>query len=81
MAGVRGLELRNSEMLGRGEPSFNPEMVREQKPDTFSGGLQQPNMKSPAGAGCRCYCYACRIDSNAGAESTNGGPEWEFAPH
>jgi hypothetical protein len=32
-------------------------------------------------AGCRCYCHACRIDSNTGAERTNGGPEWEFAPH
>src|SRR5205807_2654266 len=33
LAGVAGLELRNSETLGRGEPSFNPEMLRQQKPD------------------------------------------------
>jgi hypothetical protein len=30
---VARLELWNSETLGRGEPSFNPEMVRKQKPD------------------------------------------------
>jgi hypothetical protein len=29
LAGVGGLELRNSETLGRGEPSFDPEMLRQ----------------------------------------------------
>jgi hypothetical protein len=33
LAGVGGLELRNSETLGREKPSFNPEMLRQQKPD------------------------------------------------
>src|SRR5205807_10528782 len=59
-----------------GFPVFALHVVTVGRVATESGRRETSRYLVPA-----CYCHACRIDSNTGAGRTNGGPEWEFAPH